>query len=101
MSNPTRDVVRIAIFGAGPAGFYAAEEWLKQTDRSVEVSSPALCSGSEVMRTLLTHEGVRYVTFTDWQSIDKVEIANGQQVGKPREKLTTISTLLSAIQENS
>jgi ferredoxin--NADP+ reductase len=31
------DPLRVAIFGSGPAGFYAAEELLKQTAISVQV----------------------------------------------------------------
>jgi ferredoxin/flavodoxin---NADP+ reductase len=37
MTNSTRNTLRIAIFGAGPAGFYSAEELLKQTTCSVQV----------------------------------------------------------------
>jgi hypothetical protein len=36
------------------------------------------------------------VTYADWQRIDKVEVAEGKKVGKPREKLTTIPELLTA-----
>ena len=59
---------------------------------------PSICTDPEVMPTLLTRKRVRYVTFFEWQNIDKTEIANGQRVGKPREKLTTIPTLLAATQ---
>jgi len=50
---------------------------------------------------LLNRKGIRYVTFADWQRIDNVEVANGQPVGKPREKLTTITAMLSAVRENT
>jgi ferredoxin/flavodoxin---NADP+ reductase len=50
---------------------------------------------------LLTRKDIRYVTFADWQCIDNVEVANGQPVGKPREKLTTITSMLSAVRENA
>ena len=66
-----------------------------------ERALPTLCAAPEAILTLLARKSVRYVTFTDWQRIDKVEVANGQCAGKPREKLTTISAMLSAIQENS
>jgi hypothetical protein len=66
-----------------------------------ERALPTLCAAPEAILTLLARKSVRYVTFPDWQRIDKVEVVNGQRAGKPREKLTTISAMLSAIQENS
>ena len=33
MTNP----LRVAVFGAGPAGFYAIDELLKQQDRTIQV----------------------------------------------------------------
>ncbi|CAG5135645.1 unnamed protein product [Candidula unifasciata] len=35
------------------------------------------------------------VTFTDWQRIDCAEMAAGEKLGKPREKITDIQTLLN------
>jgi len=41
-----------------------------------------------------THE--KAVSWNAWQAIDAKEVAKGEQVGKPRVKLTSIASLLSA-----
>lgn len=52
--------------------------------------------GSDGVVALLTQRGVHYVTFAGWKNIDRVEVAAGKKLGKPREKLTTRAELLAA-----
>uniref|UniRef100_A0A8C3AW24 NADPH:adrenodoxin oxidoreductase, mitochondrial n=1 Tax=Cyclopterus lumpus TaxID=8103 RepID=A0A8C3AW24_CYCLU len=44
--------------------------------------------GSQSVAALLEKRGVKPVTFSDWEKIDRVELSRGEAVGKPREKLS-------------
>lgn len=43
---------------------------------------------------LLTLTGLRPVTFTDWNRLDKFEVEAGTKLGKPREKVTNVQKML-------
>ena len=51
--------------------------------------------GRPALDTLLASRGVDVVTFRDWQKIDAAEVANARD-GAPREKFTSVETLLDA-----
>jgi ferredoxin--NADP+ reductase len=59
---------------------------------------PQIQGEDDAITTFLTRKDVRYVTFSDWQNIDKAEIANGRSLGKPREKFITVPAMLAATQ---
>ncbi len=46
---------------------------------------------------LLKARGVDYVTFADWQALDKIEIERGAAQGRPRVKLTDIEEMLGIV----
>ncbi|XP_034415310.1 NADPH:adrenodoxin oxidoreductase, mitochondrial [Cyclopterus lumpus] len=50
--------------------------------------------GSQSVAALLEKRGVKPVTFSDWEKIDRVELSRGEAVGKPREKLLTVEEML-------
>lgn len=52
---------------------------------------------SEALAERLKQQGVRVVTYADWQKIDAAEIANGQKAGKSREKFTRVSEMLALL----
>jgi len=45
--------------------------------------------------------GVQTVNFTDWENIDKFEVKQGENVGKPREKKADIDDMLSVAKKSS
>jgi hypothetical protein len=45
--------------------------------------------------------GVQTVNFTDWENIDKIEVKQGENVGKPREKMADIDEMLSVANKSS
>lgn len=45
--------------------------------------------------------GVQTVNFTDWENIDKIEVKQGENVGKPREKMADIDEMLSVAKKSS
>jgi ferredoxin/flavodoxin---NADP+ reductase len=55
-------------------------------------------SGSEGLRAVLEHRGVRFVNYPDWQKIDTAEIRRGEPAGKPREKFTTVDEMLAHLE---
>ncbi|XP_041829251.1 NADPH:adrenodoxin oxidoreductase, mitochondrial [Melanotaenia boesemani] len=52
--------------------------------------------GSHSIRTLLEKRGVKPVTFSDWEKIDRLETTRGEARGKPREKLLTVAEMLKS-----
>ncbi|XP_067005903.2 NADPH:adrenodoxin oxidoreductase, mitochondrial [Anabrus simplex] len=51
--------------------------------------------GFEMIGPLLKSRGVQTVSFADWERIDKVEVARGKKLGKPREKIVDIAEMLA------
>ncbi|MFP6614865.1 MAG: NADP oxidoreductase, partial [Candidatus Hydrogenedentota bacterium] len=45
----------------------------------------------------LKSDGVRVVSYEDWQAIDAAEIAAGEANEKPREKFTRVSEMLDVL----
>ncbi len=39
----------------------------------------------------------RFITFTDWQKLDQLEVANGAKLGRPRLKFTRVEDMLKAV----
>lgn len=52
-------------------------------------------AGSEGLQKILEHKGIQYVTYSDWKKIDKVECERGAKLGKPREKIVSITEMLN------
>lgn len=38
--------------------------------------------------------GVKWVSFSDWEKIDKEEVRRGQRAGRPREKILDVAEML-------
>ncbi|MDA1353525.1 MAG: FAD-dependent oxidoreductase [bacterium] len=58
---------------------------------------PADKRDSDDLQSLLLERGVKVLTFSHWQTIDKLEREAGEKVGKPREKFTSLTDILSAL----
>ena len=48
---------------------------------------------------LLAERGVRFVSFEDWQAIDRAEVGRGEPHGRPRVKFVRIEEMLEALGE--
>lgn len=57
--------------------------------------------GRETINRILNNKGVQTVNFTDWENIDKFEVKQGENVGKPREKMADIDEMLSVANKSS
>jgi ferredoxin/flavodoxin---NADP+ reductase len=51
------------------------------------------------VEALLADRGVDYVTYRDWQVLDRHEVAAGRAAGRPRVKVTTVPEMLAVIRE--
>ena len=51
----------------------------------------------EAMPALLQARNLRYISFQDWKSLDRIEVERGAKAGKIREKFTTVPEMLSAL----
>lgn len=49
--------------------------------------------------SLLKKRNVRFVTFSDWKRLDALELANGQRLGKIREKFSRVGEMLAALSD--
>lgn len=56
---------------------------------------PAVRAGD--IATLLEERGVSYVTYSDWQRLDALEISAGEAQGRPRRRFTDVPTMLAAV----
>ena len=59
-------------------------------------AAPRKGRSAEEVDALLLDRGVRFVLYSGWTSIDEVERAAGEKVGRPRVKLCTWDDLLAA-----
>ncbi|KAG8235984.1 hypothetical protein J437_LFUL015138 [Ladona fulva] len=51
-------------------------------------------SGYEAISQVIANKGIQSVSFSDWEKIDAKEKRKGKEVGKPREKITSIAEML-------
>ncbi|XP_023692653.2 NADPH:adrenodoxin oxidoreductase, mitochondrial [Paramormyrops kingsleyae] len=58
----------------------------------IDVSS--VKPGSRAVLSSLESRGVKWVSFSDWEKIDKEEVRRGQRVGRPREKILDVAEML-------
>jgi ferredoxin/flavodoxin---NADP+ reductase len=57
--------------------------------------SPAAAEPASI-EELLRERGVDYVTFADWEAIDRSEVRRGEPQGRPRVKFTSVEEMLKA-----
>ena len=53
----------------------------------------------EKVEELLAERGVRYVSFEDWQAIDRAEVGRGEPHGRPRVKFVRVEEMLATLGE--
>jgi ferredoxin/flavodoxin---NADP+ reductase len=53
--------------------------------------------GNKNIRSLLSRNGIRIVSYEDWLRIDAIELARGVERNKPREKFASVSNMLACI----
>lgn len=63
--------------------------------RTLTPSSPS----RESLESMLQSRGCRFVTYQDWQTLDRMELERGAAVGRPRVKFTTVEEMLKALRE--
>ncbi len=74
-----------------------AEETVKTLLEDINRLNPCEVPSSEELVKFLKDREVRIVTFEDWKKIDAAEIERGAKLGKPREKFSRVTGMLSAI----
>ena len=60
---------------------------------------PEPSGGKDTLHELLTERQIDHVEFDGWQAIDALEQSQGEQLGRPRVKLTKIEEMLKAAKE--
>jgi ferredoxin/flavodoxin---NADP+ reductase len=88
----------------GPSGVIGTNkpDAIATVDRMLEdvpaLQAPAdLRTDPEAIPALLAGKGVRCVTFADWKRLDDLEVKRGQPAGKPRDKFTSVESMLEAL----
>jgi len=74
-----------------------SEETVKSLLEDIEQLNPCEVPDTQEVLKFLKDREVRVVTFEDWKKIDAAEIARGVKSGKPREKFSRVTGMLSAI----
>lgn len=86
----------------GPTGIIGTNradsvETVKALLSDLESAAHTPKSGAKGIRPLLLRNGIRIVSYNDWLRIDAKELARGSARSKPREKLVSVSKMLSCI----
>jgi ferredoxin--NADP+ reductase len=74
-----------------------AEETVKSLLEDIDRLKPCEVPSTDELVKFLKDREVMVVTFEDWKKIDAAEIERGAKLGKPREKFTRVTGMLSAI----
>ena len=89
----------------GPSGVIGTNK--KDATETVELlledlrDAPRRGRSAEEIDALLLERGVRLVLYPGWTSIDELERAAGEPLGRPRVKLCTWEELLSAAEKSA
>ena len=51
------------------------------------------------MVALLSERNIRFVTYSDWQLLDKIEKERGEADGRVRQKFTGIGEMLATLRD--
>ena len=87
--------------------------WIKRgpsgvigTNRSDSIETVATCLGSlektsikdaTDILTVFNENNIKYLTYEDWKIIDEYEVKSGHELGKPREKVTSIDKIFEIL----
>ncbi len=77
--------IATTLFDAVETADKVLEDWDELAARPLDTSMDELLSGKRI----------RPVTFNDWKKIEAAEIQAGEQLGKPREKMTSLEEMYS------
>jgi ferredoxin--NADP+ reductase len=64
---------------------------------AAEASAADNGGGHAAIERVLRGRGVRWVSFEDWTRLDAIEVARGKELGKIREKFSSIDQMLDAL----
>ncbi len=59
---------------------------------------PGCAAAAGDVEILLRGRNARFVTFSDWKTLDRIELERGKAAGKIREKFTRVPEMLDALQ---
>ena len=100
-NTPVKDTYVTGWIKRGPSGVIG-------TNRSDSIETVHTCLDNikdsqlaidEDIEELLISENIRYVTYDDWKRIDEYEVKEGEKIGKPREKLTSIEKIMAILKK--
>ncbi|MBN1564208.1 MAG: FAD-dependent oxidoreductase [Anaerolineae bacterium] len=80
-----------------PDAHETVQQVLEDTVRGVFLNPPT--PSRHAVEDLLNTRGIRYVTYADWQILDRLEIENGKTTGRPRLKFTRVDEMLAALDQ--
>lgn len=84
------------VIGTNKPDSYETAEKLVEDAKTGVLATPAT-PDRDAVTAFLQEKRVRFVTFADWQALDKLETERGQAEGKPRLKFTDVDAMLEAL----
>jgi adrenodoxin-NADP+ reductase len=63
-------------------------------DRGGLLKNSSAKEGLSLLEAELRAHNVPYVTYQEWEELNAVEVQQGQQVGKPREKVVEVEQMV-------
>ena len=73
-------------------------ECLLEDMRNGDVLTPDV-PDPDAIPALLKKRGVRFVSYEDWRTLDRLEIERGVAIGRPRLKFSSVTEMLAALEE--
>ncbi|KAF8767681.1 NADPH:adrenodoxin oxidoreductase like protein [Argiope bruennichi] len=85
----------IGVLVSTMSGSYETGEVVLKDLANGELNSTT--KGRDEVLDLLKKKGVKYVTFKDWQKLDKIERERGKELGKDRAKFYNVDDMLKCL----
>lgn len=87
------------VIGTNKSGAQTTVDAMLEDARALPAEPPRSTRG-DVAR-LLAERGVRAVSYEEWRYLDALELARGRRLGKVRDKLTSVSDMLAALEDRA
>ena len=83
----------------GPSGVIGTNrsDSIETVETCLQIIDQSTIENNEDIENVLIQKNIQFLSYADWKIIDQYEIEQGEKVGKPREKLTSIDQILAIL----
>jgi adrenodoxin-NADP+ reductase len=77
--------------------FVTADRIVRDIPAEIALSEGSTGRGWDAIKEFAARKGLRRVSWADWKRIDEIEKERGSNLGKEREKITSVGEMLSLV----